>query len=218
MENSTRRHSVPRKLTPFLALLILLIPSACSSGIPPAASPAPTPAIAPASTSFTDYATGSADVPVGQYLFIEYAQSETCSQECNCPDVEPPRSVYGFDGEGNLWMEPDAFGGVETLNGLLDGGLPGFYGSGRWQEKIDPITGLPFSAPSYDVMQILSIRPDGSAVVSTGGTVMLLAARETWSNSSLSMWESPPGCMKQYDTRVTNHGFISRGQIRTYPN
>jgi hypothetical protein len=196
--------------------LLLVLLTACAVSTPSATvlpvTPAPTP------TPFTDYTMGALEVPAGQFQFIEYTSSSTCSAECNCPVVEPPRSLYELTGEGWLWVDPDAMGGAQALTGMMDGGFSGFYGYGQWREGIYPITSLPYSAPPYDVLQVYSIRSDGSAVVSIQGQVMLLLPGETWSDSSLSIWESPPGCTKRYDSRLTNHGFLSREQIHACPD
>ena len=110
-------------------------------------------------------------------------------------------------------MDPEVLGGAQILTGMMDDGLSGFYGYGQWREGIYPITSLPFSGTPYDVLQIYSIHPDGSVVVSIQERVLLLKPGETWSDSSLSMWESPPGCTIQYESRLTNHGFLTREQI-----
>lgn len=202
----------PSLLTSFLLTLL----TACSA-VPPSATAFPaTPA--PTQTPFTDYSVGALDVPPGRFLFIEYTPNSTCSPECNCPVVEPPRNLYEFTGDGCLWMDPEAFRGGQVLDELMDAGLTGLYGYGQWREGIYPISSLPYSAPPYDVLQIYSIRSDGSVIVSIQERVMLLLPGETWSNSSLSMWESPPGCTKRYDSRLTNYGFLSREQIRTCPD
>ena len=200
--------------TVFVAILFLLL-SACSttqmSSTPPPATPAPTP------TLFTDYTMGSIDIPPGQFLFVEFNQSSTCSSECNCPVVEPARSIYGFNEDGSLWIDPDALGGEEVLKVLQEAAIPGLYGYGQWQERIYAIDNIPFVSPLYGELQIFSIRADGSMVVDTQNRVMLLASGETWSNSSLAMLESPPGCTIRYDTQVTNHGYLTWEQIHSCP-
>ena len=204
------------KTISIIIALLLVLPTACVTA-PSSTTALPTVTV-PTPASLIDYDAGTLEVPPGQFLFIEYSQSSTCSSECNCPVVEPPRSLYEFTGEGWLWMDPGAFGGPQALTKLMDAGLPGFYGYGQWREGIYPITGLPYSAPPYEVMHIDSIRSDGSVVVGIHEQILVLKSGETWSNSSLSMWESPPGCMKQYDSRLANHGFLTWEQVHACPD
>jgi hypothetical protein len=126
--------------------------------------------------------------------------------------------VYEFTGEGWLWVDPEALGGAQTLTGMMDDGLSGFFGYGQWREGIYLITSLPFSGAANNVLQIYSIRPDGSVVVSIQERALLLKSGESWSDSSLSMWEAPPGCTIRYDSRLTNRGFLTREQIHACPD
>jgi hypothetical protein len=159
-----------------------------------------------------NFSIGTSDTPEGKYLFIELHEYDSCSDACQCPAVEPPMWAYEWY-SGELCL---------TNNEYYDRSFPasaaapvtpllGFYGAGRWQERLIPITALPFE--EY-YLPIYSVDTDGSIVIGLQGKNYFLRPGQSWYESGTYKSEPPDGCTKYYENRLINHGLIAREQIK----
>jgi hypothetical protein len=208
----TLEFSFPKEIW-LVTLAGIFVMTACiSSNIPTTLAVSPTPIL-----KRVEYFTiGFSQIPNNMYLFVEDYYSDECSEQCNCPVVEPPKRIYELTSAGELCMDEHIYKQLFPDEGSnsSSGSFLGLFGYGRWREGLSAIYTLPFNY--YDII-IHSVGPDGIIVIGLQGEEYFLKPGESWFNSGSYKREPPAGCIKSYSERITNYGLLDRQQIKPWP-
>jgi len=171
-------------------------------------SAAPTPAL----ESAENYPTGISQIPMGKYLFVELSIYDDCSEECDCPVVEPPRSVYEWSSSGELCMDEYFYQHyfTDSTEAVPPPSILGFFGYGRWREEFSAINTLPYN--EYYI-PVYSIDSNGVIVIGIKGKKYFLEPGQTWVDSGQYESEPPVGCIIYYTNTMRNYGLLMEDQI-----
>ncbi len=163
-----------------------------------------------------NYIAGVSQIPGDMYLFVERYYSEDCSQECVCPAVQPPAPAYGRTKPGDLCISHLSNIYFDPIAAVSSGSILGLMGAGGWQEHLYAIKALPYDPgpdlPGYP--PIYNVNSDGTIVIGIRGKAYYLKTGQSWFTSIKYKSGSPAGCIKSYESRFTNVGFLKRQSLK----
>ena len=97
---------------------------------------------------------------------------------------------------------------------VLTSTLVGFFGYGKWNERVYAIKALPYETPPYGEATIYSVDAQGTVVVEVQGKTHFVRPGQAWTASGNVKKEPPPGCHISFTDQLSNYGLLAQAKIR----
>lgn len=165
----------------------------------------------PAATSFN----AIVDFPNDKFLFVVVDGGVVCSEECNCPVIEPIMDPFRFE-DGTLYLLAINLDFQEAwAKTRMNNYAVGFYVY-RSAIRADYafIASFPYKTPDSNFV-INAVSEQGYISVKTAsGNITLQPGQHLNSNTVEKRSDS---CEMTYSTRITNHGFVEDKRVSIIP-
>jgi hypothetical protein len=173
-------------------------------------------AIVPTLVPALGFVEGVAEIPPGQYLFVEFYSSTGCSGSgnCPCPAPGPVRPAYSYSsGVLHLAMLDDRQLPADWTPEDLPPNTVGFFGVGEFNAHIYTITSFPYESDGKTVV-IYNVDSQEKIAAKVFGSTYFFNPGQSWVENTKDRQGMPWGCYMTYTSRVTNYGFLTKEQLR----